>query len=183
MRRAAAFALGEYDAATASEALVARAGRAGAGDALHRPIARAVPPPVAVLLRPTPPPRRSAEPTPGVAEPLRRLAESVARVEREAPPGDAAIVDAGVAAHRSTAPPALDAPRVQRLPSAPGGGLRGLAALAESLRPSPAPSAPLPARAESALPAIDESELAARMYELLRRDAERHGIDVTGVAP
>src|SRR4029079_19007616 len=73
-RRAARFAISKYDAATASEVLIAAAAHAGAGDALYRQIERDVPRDVAVVLRPVQPPRRSVEAPRSVAEPLHRLA-------------------------------------------------------------------------------------------------------------
>jgi len=172
----------QHDATAAHEILVARAESAGVTEALHQLVGREVPERIVFELRNHQPARNRSESEPSAEEPLQRLAAAVARVERvtrglELPSAERVARD-GVAAL-----PPLEMHRAQRL-SSPVGGLRGLVALAQ-LQPAPTTRlAAVPAHlASPPLPAFDEAELAARICELLRRDAERNGIDMTGVEP
>jgi hypothetical protein len=66
------------------------------------------------------------------------------------------------------------------------GGLRGLAVLAESMRAGQAKDAtppPQPPATPPSAPVIDPDQLAYHVTELLRREAERQGIDLAGLEP
>ncbi|HWK88736.1 MAG TPA: hypothetical protein VNP72_02025, partial [Longimicrobium sp.] len=69
------------------------------------------------------------------------------------------------------------------------GGLRGMAARAEAAgqvlppREGPYPSAGGEAHAGVVAGRLEEAELGERIARLLRREAQRQGIDVEGVAP
>ena len=65
----------------------------------------------------------------------------------------------------------------------PIGGFRGLVALVESQQPSITAPPPLAPARMTPPPALDDAALTARISEILRRDAERHGIDTTGGEP
>ena len=169
------------DAAAASEALVKRATRRGVIEALHQPVGSGVPPRVAVVLQ-----QSVAEPAQAAApnEPLQRLAATVDRIEHVGSRRAAPTVAHAPADDRVTVVP-LAAPSPDRqLLAPPVGGFRGLVALAEAQqRPrsaTPREERPAPPPAQ---PALDDATLTARISEILRRDAERHGIDMTGVEP
>jgi hypothetical protein len=84
---------------------------------------------------------------------------------------------------RASTPVPVPAPR---LFSAPAGGFRGLAELGRSLTPAsiaPTGAEPAPPLDSSPSAHAEVVDLASRIADLLRRDAERHGIDMTGVEP
>ncbi len=170
------------DATAAQEALAKRAARRGVIQALHQPVGRDVPPRVAVVLQQSvvePPQAAPNEP------PLQRLAATVDRIEhagsRRAAPATAPMAPDD----RGTVVPVAALSRDLQPLAPPVGGFRGLVALVEAQRPRSAAPPPAPAEkiAPPPAPTLDDAALTARISEILRRDAERHGIDMTGVEP